>query len=116
MKKLNSLTNLVIGLDGQPIVNQVGVHPDGKPILVPETVGRMMANVVARQQANRPPHLPPIDSVRTMMIAMQIHGVKSTELEDADFALVQGAVDTDPQLTVLGKAALLTALNGAKEK
>jgi len=50
------------------------------------------------------------------MIAMQIHGVKSTELEDADFALVQEAVDKDQLLTNLGKAALLTVLNGAKEK
>ena len=108
MRKLNSLTNAVTGLDGQPIVNQVGVNPDGAPILVPETVGRMMANVLARGQS--------ADSVKAMMIAMQIHGSTSVELEDADFALVQEAVAKDQMLTNLGKAALLTALNGAQEK
>lgn len=108
MKKLNGLTNPVTGLDGQPIVNQVGAHPDGTPILVPETVGRMMANVLARGQSN--------DPVKAMMIAMQIYGTKAVELEDADFALVKEAVDGDKLLTNLGKAALLTALNSAKEK
>lgn len=108
MKKLNNLTNSITGLDGQPIVNQVGINPDGTPILVPETVGRMMANVLARAQSN--------DSVKAMMIAMQIHGAKAVELEDADFALVQEAVDKDQLLTNLGKAALLTALTGAQEK
>ena len=106
MKKLNSLTNPITGLDGQPIVNPVGTNPDGTPILVPETVGRMMANVLARAQS--------ADSVRAMMIAMQIHGAKSVDLEDADFALVQEAVEKDAMLTNLGKAVLLTALNGAK--
>ena len=94
MKKLNSLTNPLTGLDGQPIGE--------------ETVGKMMANVLARAQS--------ADSVRAMMIAMEIHGAKSVDLEDADFALVQEAVDKDQMLTNLGKAALLTALNGAKEK
>jgi len=94
MKKLNSLTNPLTGLDGQPIGE--------------ETVGKMMANVLARAQS--------ADSVRAMMIAMEIHGQKSVDLEDADFALVQEAVDKDQMLTNLGKAALLTALNGAKEK
>ena len=108
MKKLNGLTNPVTGLDGQPIVNQVGEHPDGTPILVPETAGRMMANVLARGQSN--------DPIKAMMVAMQIHGAKAVELEDADFALVQEAVDKDQLLTNLGKAALLTVLNGAKEK
>jgi len=108
MKKLNSLTNPVIGLDGQPIVNQVGILPDGKPILVPETVGPMMANVLARGQS--------ADAVRAMMIAMQIHGQKAVDLEDADYALVRETVEKDQMLTNLGKAALLTALNGAKEK
>ena len=94
MKKLNSLTNPLTGLDGQPIGE--------------ETVGKMMANVLARAQS--------ADSVRAMMIAMEIEGAKSVDLEDADFALVQEAVDKDQMLTNLGKAALLTALNGAKEK
>ena len=94
MKKLNSLTNPLTGLDGQPIGE--------------ETVGKMLANVLARAQS--------ADSVRAMMIAMEIHGAKSVDLEDADFALVQEAVDKDQMLTNLGKAALLTALNGAKEK
>ena len=94
MKKLNSLTNPLTGLDGQPIGE--------------ETVGKMMANVLARAQS--------ADSVRAMMIAMEIHGAKSVDLEGADFALVQEAVDKDQMLTNLGKAALLTALNGAKEK
>jgi len=94
MKKLNSLTNPLTGLDGQPIGE--------------ETVGKMMANVLARAQS--------ADSVRAMMIAMEIHGQKSVDLEDADFALVQEAVDKDQMLTNLGKAALLTALTGAKTK
>jgi len=108
LKKLNSLTNPVLALGGEPIMNSVGTNPDGTPILVPETVGRMMANVLARAQS--------ADPVKAMMIAMQIHGAKAVEIEDADFALVQEAVEKDQLLTNLGKAALLTALNGAKEK
>ena len=108
MKKLNSLTNPITGLDGQPIVNQVGVRTDGTPILVPETVGRMMANVLARAQSD--------DPVKAMMVAMEIHGAKSVDLEDADFALVQEAVGEDKLLTNLGKAVLLKALGEAKEK
>ena len=108
MKKLNSLTNPIVGLDGEPVMTQVGTNPDGIPVLVPETVGRMLANVLARGQSS--------DAVKAMMIAMEIHGQKSVDLEDADFALVQEAVDKDQMLTNLGKAALLTALNGAKEK
>ena len=56
------------------------------------------------------------DPVKAMMLAMEIHGTKSVDLEEADFALVQEAVDQDKLLTNLGKAALLTALSGAKEK
>lgn len=100
MKKLNSLTNPLMGLDGEPLVVQSGTD------LVPETVGRMMANVLARAQSD--------DPVKAMMIAMQIHGAKSVDLEDADFALLNGAVKEDKLLTNLGKAALLTALEGAK--
>ena len=91
---MNSLTNLITGLDGLPIGE--------------ETIGKMMANVLARAQSS--------DSVRAMMLAMEIHGAKAVDLEDADFALVQEAVDKDTLLTNLGKAALVTALNGAKEK
>jgi len=93
VRKLNSLTNLITGLDGLPIGE--------------ETIGKMMANVLARAQSS--------DSVRAMMLAMEIHGAKAVDLEDADFALVKETVDKDGLLTNLGKAALLTVLNGAKE-
>lgn len=102
MKTLNNLKDSMLGLDGEPIVYQVG------NAVKPETLGRMMANVLARAQSN--------DPVKAMMVAMQIHGAKSVTLEDADFTLVKEAADKDTQLTNLGKAALLTALNGAKEK
>ena len=108
MKKFNSLTNPIAGLDGEPVMTQVGTNPDGMPVLVPETVGRMLANVLARGQS--------ADPVKAMMIAMQIHGAKSVDLEEADFALVKETVDKDQMLTNLGKAVLLTALNGATEK
>lgn len=97
MKKLNSLTNPILGLDGLPISDEVGI----------QTVGRMMANVVARGQST--------DSVRAMMLAMRIHSEKSVDLEDADFDLVKEAVEKDQMLTNLGKAVLVTALNGVKE-
>jgi len=108
MKKLNSLTNAVTDLDGTPLGNQVGVKPDGTPIIIEETIGKMLAKVLARGQS--------ADPVKAMMLAMEIHGTKSVDLEEADFALVQEAVDQDKLLTNLGKAALLTALSGAKEK
>lgn len=94
MKKLTGLTKPVDDLDGNPIPG--------------ETVGKMMANVLARAQSD--------DPVRAMMIAMQIYKEKSVDLEDADFALVHETVNTDRLLTNLGRAALLTALNGAIEK
>jgi len=97
VKKLNSLTNPILGLDGLPISDEVGI----------QTVGRMMANVVARGQST--------DSVRAMMLAMRIHSEKSVDLEDADFDLVKEAVEKDQMLTNLGKAVLVTALNGVKE-
>ena len=108
MKKLNSLTNPLLGLDGQPLMNQVGTRPDGTPILVPETIGKTLANVLARGQSS--------DAVQAMMIAMRVHSEKSVDLEDADFALVREAVTKDTMLTNLGRAALLTALDGAQAK
>ena len=98
MKKLNGLTKPIEGLDGELII--VGGTPE-KP--VHETVGRMMSSVLARAQSD--------DPVKAMMIAMEIHGAESVDLEDANFALVKEAVDKDQMLTNLGKAALLTVLN-----
>jgi len=98
MKKLNSLTNPITGLDGAPIMDEIGV----------QTVGRMLANVLARGQS--------ADPVKAMMVAMQIHSQKSVDLEEAEFAFVKEAVEKDVMLTNLGKAAMLTALDGAKEK
>ena len=103
MRKLNSLDNPVTGLDGEPII--VGGTLE-KPVY--ETVGRMMANVLARAQSE--------DAVRAWMLAQEIYKAKTLDIEDADFALVQEAVDGDKMLTNLGRAALLTALNGAKDK
>jgi len=40
VKKLNSLTNAVTDLDGTPLGNQVGVKPDGTPIIIEETIGK----------------------------------------------------------------------------
>jgi len=107
VKKLNSLTNPLLGLDGQPLMNEVRT-PDGRPILVPETVGKTLANVLARGQSS--------DAVQAMMIAMRVHSEKSVDLEEADFALVREAVIKDTMLTNLGRAALLTALDGAQAK
>ena len=108
MKKLNGLTNPVTGLDGQPITNQVGPNSDGVSILVPETVGHMLANTLARAQSS--------DSVLAMMIAMRIYKEDSVNLEDAEFVLVQEAINKDQLLTNLGKAALVTTLNRATEE
>ena len=115
MKKLNSLASPFLGLDGQPILNQVGTNPDGTPIFSgPEITGKMLANVLARGQAEAK------DAVRAWMIAQQIYSAADSEdgslsLEEADFSLVQEAVDRDPKLSNMGRAVLLTALNGAKD-
>ena len=121
MKKLNNLTNPILGLDGKPIMNQVGTSPKGTPILVAETIGKMMANVLARApggdlRAQAQAGAQPNDPVKMMMLAMRIHGEKAVDLEDADFELVKEAVDKDQLLTNLGKAVLLNALSGAKGK
>ena len=108
MKKLNSLTNPILDLDGLPTMKQLGTNPDGSPILVVETIGRTLANVLARGRS--------ADPVKAMMIAMQIYGAKSVELEDTDFALVKDVFDKDPLLSNLGSAALMAVLNGAVEK
>jgi len=97
LKKLNSLQNPVLGLDGKPILDEIGI----------QTTGRMLANVISRAQS--------ADPVRAMMLAMRIHSEKAVDLEDADFTLVKEAVDKDQLLTNLGKAVLLNALNGAKD-
>lgn len=103
MKKLAGLAANVLGLDGVPII--VGGTPE-KPVY--ETVGRMIANVLARGQSD--------DPVRAMMVALEIHSSKAVDLEDADFELVTESVNKDQLLTNLGKAACLKALNGATSK
>lgn len=101
MKKLAGLNARITGLDGEAA--PTGGTPE-EPTY--ETVGRMLANVLARGQSE--------DAVKAMMLAMEIYGAKTLELEDADFNLVQAAVDSDTALTNLGKAALLNVLNDAK--
>jgi len=89
---LNGLSNLLLGLDGEPLrdANEQTI-----------ALKAVIANTLARGQSPEP--------ARAMAVALQIYNADSSvKLEDADFAMAREAVEKDELLHNMAKAAALT--------
>ena len=97
MKTLIGLSKPVLNLDGESLREGI------KEI----TVGSIIANSLARGSSAEP--------VRAMDVALKIHNAEGDiELEDADFALIEQAVQEDRLINNMAKAAALVILSGTE--